>query len=44
MCELPEKHLDLQQNFIKDFDTVSRSKTASTFNCVSRDMALEQAI
>ena len=38
MCELPEKHLDLQQNFIKDFPT------ASTFNCVSADMALKQVI
>ena len=44
MCELPEKHLDLQQNFIKDFPTASRNKTASTFNCVSADMALKQVI
>ena len=42
--ELPEKLPDLHQYFISGFNTVYRSKTASTFNCVSSDMALQQVI
>ena len=44
MYELPKKHVDLHQYFISGFHKVSRSKTASTFNCNSSDMALEQVI
>ena len=44
MYELAEKHPGLYQYFMSGFHTVSRSKTGSTLNCVSTDMALEQVI
>ena len=44
MYELPEKHPDLHQYFMSHFHIVSRSKAASTFNCVPTDIVLEQGI
>ena len=43
MDQLAVKYPDVYDNFMMGKHTVSRSKTASTFNSVSTDMALEQS-
>ena len=44
MAELPTKHPALYESFVNGQHTVSRSKSNSSFNCVSTDMALEQSL
>ena len=44
MIRLPEKHPEIYNAFTNGYHTVSRSKKASKFNCVSTDMALEQSL
>ena len=44
MMQLPEKHPELYEAFLKGYHTVSRNKKPSKFNGVSTDMALEQSM
>ena len=44
MAELPAKHPALHESFVNGQHIVSRSKSNSSFNCVSTDMALEQSL